>query len=83
MEGVAGIAGHLGISALADAARALRWMDANIRADMLKEMPDLLARVTELDLVPPLTRTLRAGILDELGWAALDEAAAELSGENF
>ncbi|WP_433211510.1 DUF4132 domain-containing protein [Microtetraspora malaysiensis] len=68
---------------LADAAHALRWMEDNTRADMLKEMPDLFDRITELDLVTPLTRTLQAGILDELGWAALDEAAAELSGKSF
>lgn len=68
---------------LVDATLALRWMEDNIRADMLREAPDLPARIAELDMVTPLARTLRAGILDELGWAALDEAAAELKGENF
>ncbi|WP_405798383.1 hypothetical protein [Streptomyces sp. NBC_01506] len=41
-------------------------------------VPDLLRRIADCDLVTPLTRTLRAGILDELGWDALDEAAAEI-----
>ncbi|WP_258572816.1 hypothetical protein [Streptomyces sp. KM273126] len=68
---------------LADATLALRWMEDNIRADLLKVAPDLPARIAELDMVTPLTRTLRAGILDELGWAALDEAIAELGGKNF
>ncbi|MFI7641759.1 hypothetical protein [Nonomuraea sp. NPDC049400] len=68
---------------LADATLAFRWLEENIRADLLKETRDLPARIAELDLVTPLTRTLRAGILDELGWAALDEAAAELKGKNF
>ncbi|WP_405799712.1 hypothetical protein [Streptomyces sp. NBC_01506] len=68
---------------LADATVAFRWMEENIRTDTLREMPDLPARIAELDLVTPLTRTLRAGILDELGWAALDEAAAEMTGKNF
>ncbi|MEU9114888.1 hypothetical protein AB0D04_24650 [Streptomyces sp. NPDC048483] len=68
---------------LEDANRALRWLDENIRGDMLKEIPDLSARIADLDLVTPLTRTLRAGILDELGWPALDEAAAELKGDSW
>ncbi|MEU6716066.1 DUF4132 domain-containing protein [Nonomuraea sp. NPDC046802] len=67
---------------LADAAYALRWMEDNLRTDMPKELPDLLDRIAKLDMVTPLTRTLRAGILDELGWAALDEAATELKGKN-
>ncbi|MEV0372450.1 hypothetical protein AB0I10_21885 [Streptomyces sp. NPDC050636] len=74
---------HARSGGLADATLALRWMEDNVRADMLKETPDLPARIAGLDLVTPLTRTLRAGILDELGWAALDEAAAELTGKNF
>ncbi|WP_421106565.1 hypothetical protein [Streptomyces sp. NEAU-S77] len=69
--------------ALADAVLALRWLEDNLRADSLKETPDLAARMADLDMVTPLTRTLRAGILDELGWAALDEAAAEMKGKNF
>ncbi|MFE1770999.1 hypothetical protein [Streptomyces sp. NPDC059008] len=68
---------------LEGAKTALRWLDENIRADMLKELPDLSARIAGLDMVTPLTRTLRAGILDELGWAALDEAAAELKGDSW
>lgn len=68
---------------LEGAKTALRWLFENIRADMLKEMPDLSARIADLDMVTPLTRTLRAGILDELGWAALDEAAAELKGDSW
>ncbi|MGI5350450.1 hypothetical protein ACQEU8_20065 [Streptomyces sp. CA-250714] len=68
---------------LAGATLALRWLEENTRADMLREMPELPARIAELDMVTPLTRTLRAGILDELGWPALDEAAAELKGKGF
>ncbi|MDT0345607.1 hypothetical protein [Streptomyces litchfieldiae] len=36
--------------------------------------PDAVARVTGHDLTPLLTRTLRAGLVDELGWPALEEA---------
>ncbi|OIK06666.1 hypothetical protein [Streptomyces monashensis] len=36
--------------------------------------PDAVARVGGHEVAPLLGRTLRAGILDELGWPALDEA---------
>ncbi|WP_405657579.1 hypothetical protein [Streptomyces sp. RK9] len=68
---------------LTAAGHALRWLEDNLRSDMLTDRPDLAARLTGLDLVTPLARTLRAGILDELGWAALDEAAAEMKGGRF
>ncbi|BDM74369.1 hypothetical protein HEK616_78560 (plasmid) [Streptomyces nigrescens] len=68
---------------LEDARTAVRWLGENIRADMLTGIPDLATRIEDLDMVTPLTRTLRAGILDELGWAALDEAAAELKGDSW
>ncbi|GAB3453335.1 hypothetical protein GCM10027570_32400 [Streptomonospora sediminis] len=47
------------------------------------QVPDLLPRLATLDLVAPLTRTLRAGIFDELGWDALDQTAPELGGDNW
>ena len=42
------------------------------------ELPDLYARLAALDLAPALARTLRIGIIDELGWPALEEAVDEL-----
>ncbi|WP_129838484.1 hypothetical protein [Streptomyces sp. RFCAC02] len=36
--------------------------------------PEAVASLTARDLTPLLTRTLRAGIADELGWPALEEA---------
>ncbi|MDI2126918.1 hypothetical protein [Yinghuangia seranimata] len=36
--------------------------------------PDVVARVQAFDMAPLLARTLRVGLLDELGWPALDEA---------
>ncbi|WP_426511682.1 hypothetical protein ACPPVO_14270 [Dactylosporangium sp. McL0621] len=41
--------------------------------------PAAIARITAFDLGPVLGRTLRAGVVDELGWPAL-EAAAETLG---
>jgi hypothetical protein len=43
--------------------------------------PDATARVAAFDPAPILARTLRAGILDELGWPALDEAFKLLGAE--
>ncbi|GLW47009.1 hypothetical protein Stsp02_26710 [Streptomyces sp. NBRC 14336] len=42
---------------------------------------DAVARVAAHELAPLLGRTLRAGIVDELGWPALDEAFALLDPE--
>src|SRR5207253_258937 len=42
------------------------------------ELPDLHRRLAELDLAPALARTLQIGLLDELGWPALEDAEREL-----
>ncbi|AWT47134.1 MULTISPECIES: hypothetical protein [Streptomyces] len=43
--------------------------------------PQAVERVAALDVAPLLGRTLRAGIFDELGWPALDEALRRLDDE--
>ncbi|MEV5547422.1 hypothetical protein AB0L35_15060 [Streptomyces sp. NPDC052309] len=43
--------------------------------------PEAVARVAAYDIAPLLGRTLRAGILDELGWPALDDALRLLDTE--
>ncbi|WP_345672910.1 hypothetical protein, partial [Streptomyces phyllanthi] len=43
--------------------------------------PGAAARVLEHEIAPLLGRTLRAGILDELGWPALDDALRLLDAE--
>ncbi|MBM9623742.1 hypothetical protein [Streptomyces zhihengii] len=43
--------------------------------------PDAVQRLRTHDVVPLLAATLRTGVLDELGWAALDETYAELAAE--
>lgn len=43
--------------------------------------PKAVARASELDIASLLRRTLSAGILDELGWPALDEALRRLDAE--
>ncbi|WP_326687477.1 hypothetical protein OIE63_10130 [Streptomyces sp. NBC_01795] len=63
---------------LQSALDAFDWLYRTLTRQAVAEVPELLARLAGIDLVVPLTRTLRAGILDELGWDALDEAAGEL-----
>ncbi|MFC9628714.1 hypothetical protein ACFTY8_05355 [Streptomyces mirabilis] len=41
---------------------------------VLATAPEAVRRIVGFDPAPVLGRTLRAGILDELGWAALEEA---------
>ncbi|HET8661804.1 MAG TPA: hypothetical protein VFM55_22765 [Micromonosporaceae bacterium] len=43
--------------------------------------PDAVRRAVEHDLGPVLGRTLRAGVLDEYGWPAWDEATARLAAD--
>ncbi|HEX5568771.1 MAG TPA: hypothetical protein VFY14_17910 [Streptomyces sp.] len=51
------------------------------RAVAAQVSPQAIARVAALDVAPLLGHTLRAGILDELGWPALDEALRRLDAE--
>ncbi|MEV6420599.1 hypothetical protein [Streptomyces sp. NPDC051662] len=41
---------------------------------VLATAPEAVGRITAVSPAPALARTLRAGILDELGWPALEEA---------
>ncbi|WNI21490.1 hypothetical protein [Streptomyces sp. ITFR-16] len=43
--------------------------------------PDAVRLLEKHDVVPLLAATLRTGVLDELGWPALDETYAELAAE--
>ncbi|MEU9404300.1 hypothetical protein AB0E08_01110 [Streptomyces sp. NPDC048281] len=48
---------------------------------VVQESPQAVRRLTGYDVVPVLGRTLRAGIVDELGWPALEEALTLLDAE--
>ncbi|WBB61763.1 hypothetical protein O7599_04205 [Streptomyces sp. WMMC500] len=67
---------------LQSALDAFDWLYDTLSRPAVAELPGLLDRLAAVDLVAPLTRTLRAGILDELGWDALDKAAGELKGKD-
>ncbi|WP_052744538.1 hypothetical protein [Streptomyces odonnellii] len=49
---------------------------------VLATAPDAVARITAVSPAPALARTLRAGLLDELGWPALEEALPGLGKVN-
>lgn len=56
---------------------------SKVTAETFAELPDLHARLAALDVAPVLARSLRAGLLDEFGWPALEDAAAELGGDTL
>ncbi|MEU1292618.1 DNA-binding protein [Streptomyces sp. NPDC005840] len=64
----------VGLPELPEALSALKWLPAEALA--LAE-PQVRTAVAT-DLAPLLARTLRAGLFDELGWPAWEEAAADL-----
>ncbi|WP_371503206.1 DNA-binding protein [Kitasatospora sp. NBC_00374] len=63
-----------GLPGLPDAISRLTWLPGEVLA--LAE--DDVRGAAALDLPEVLARTLRGGVLDELGWPAWDEAAAAL-----
>ncbi|MFF1273027.1 hypothetical protein ACFVZC_06400 [Streptomyces marokkonensis] len=74
-------AGELAAAAGLPAARAALERLRPFREVAPRVSPRAVERVAALDVVPLLRRTLRAGILDELGWPALDEAVRRLDTE--
>jgi hypothetical protein len=78
--------------ALEDRVAALSQGGLARAADLLDELAETTSRrafarvpaahtgLADADLAAPLARTLRAGLLDELGWPALEEAVEELGG---
>ncbi|MEU7323786.1 DNA-binding protein [Streptomyces griseoviridis] len=64
----------VGLPELPEALGRLKWLPAEALA--LAE-PEVRAAVAT-DLAPILMRTLRAGLFDELGWPAWEEATADL-----
>ena len=64
--------------ALPDVDDALATVAAKLKPATFDELPDLHRRLAELDVAPALARTLQIGLLDELGWPALEDAEREL-----
>ncbi|MET9088115.1 DNA-binding protein [Streptomyces sp. NPDC004237] len=68
-----------GLPGLPDALKRLKWLPG----EALRLAEDEIRELAATDLAPLLARTLRTGLIDELGWPAWEEAARELvPGEN-
>ncbi|NEB05745.1 DNA-binding protein [Streptomyces sp. SID13726] len=63
-----------GLPGLPEALRRLKWLPG----EALRLAEDEIREVAATDLAPLLARALRAGLIDELGWPAWEEAAREL-----
>ncbi|MFJ8233346.1 DNA-binding protein [Streptomyces sp. NPDC094448] len=63
-----------GLPQLPDALGRLKWLPA----EALALAEDEVRKAVATDLAPVLVRTLRAGLFDELGWPAWEEAVAGL-----
>jgi hypothetical protein len=74
---VAGLGGGGGLARAADLLEELAGI-ASRRT--FGRFPATHAALAATDLAVPLARTLRAGLLDELGWPALEAAVEELGG---
>lgn len=70
------LSGPLGLPGLT---RLLGRVDHFTDRAALATAPGAVARISAVDVAPVLAGTLRAGILDELGWPALDEAVRRLA----
>ncbi|MFF0201480.1 DNA-binding protein [Streptomyces sp. NPDC005017] len=68
----------VGLPQLPDALSRLKWLPAEALALAEDEVREAVAT----DLAPVLARTLRAGLFDELGWPAWEDAASALVPEN-
>ncbi|WP_406368926.1 DNA-binding protein [Streptomyces sp. NBC_00647] len=64
----------VGLPQLPDALARLKWLPA----EALALAEDEVRAAAATDLAPVLQRTLRAGLFDELGWPAWEEAVAAL-----
>ncbi|MFJ7048793.1 DNA-binding protein [Streptomyces sp. NPDC101112] len=63
-----------GLPDLPDALKRLKWLPG----EALRLAEEEIREVAATDLGPLLARTLRSGLIDELGWPAWEEAAREL-----
>ncbi|MEV7119341.1 hypothetical protein [Kitasatospora griseola] len=71
----------LSATGLAGALSLLSSLDP-VRSAVIKANPAAAARIAGLDVAALLGRTLRAGILDELGWPALEAGLRRLGYED-
>lgn len=63
-----------------DLESALETLEEKTGPEIYAEFPEALERLKAVDVAPVLRRTLNAGLFDELGWPALEEAWRTLRG---
>jgi len=78
-ERVTGLLDQVAGGGLGEADEAVAALDGLLDTPTAAALDGIDEALAALDLTGPLQRTLRAGLPDELGWPALDEAVAELT----
>lgn len=64
-----------GLPGVVDAAQ---WLGSNLLPPLRTAAPELVAHAIAIPVAACLARTLRCGLIDELGWPALEAAVARL-----
>lgn len=64
--------------ALPELDEATATLQSKVKAETFAELPDLHERLKALDVAPALARTLRFGLVDELGYPALEAVEKEI-----
>ncbi|MFJ9557581.1 hypothetical protein ACIRPH_27550 [Nocardiopsis sp. NPDC101807] len=72
------LVGAMGGTALAQLGIHLEQLRSEVGGDAFRAFPDRLAQLESVDVAAALAATLRAGIVGEYAWEALEEAAREL-----
>lgn len=75
------VAGHIAAAATAGLPGVVdlaAWLGSNLLPPLRAALPALVAQAATLPVATCLARTLRCGLIDELGWPALEAAVARL-----
>ncbi|TDQ47594.1 hypothetical protein [Actinorugispora endophytica] len=70
----------MGGTAVGELRHGVERLRTEVDGRVFHAFPEQRARLEAVDFAEVLATTLRAGIIDEYGWPALDEAARELGG---
>ncbi|MBL0213965.1 MAG: hypothetical protein IPQ07_08780 [Myxococcales bacterium] len=76
---VEGVISRAEQGALVGLGDAIDLVSTKFKAETFADLPDLHARFAALDPAPALARSIRIGLIDELGWPALEDAGLELN----
>ncbi|MGE0400042.1 MAG: hypothetical protein AB7T06_25220, partial [Kofleriaceae bacterium] len=66
---------------LPDLVDALARINSKAKATLFAELPDLHEKLAAIDVAPALAKSLQIGMVDELGWPALEAVMKQLSPE--